>query len=133
MCFNKVLSKGSKYLCKCDRSILFIYMGKHVFVCHYGVLCVDELGFTFFFFKSILELGCNVTKCVKRQGSEFQMHSRCKLNTGAKANLCHFSRMSYRGSMVSVPGCMGITLATFAVAERFDTRGEPVGALFVVS
>lgn len=35
--------------------------------------------------------------------------------------------------MVSVPGCMGITLATFAVAERFDTRGEPVGALFVVS
>jgi hypothetical protein len=34
-CFNKVLSKGSEYLCKCD-------MSKNLFsLCHYGVLCVD--------------------------------------------------------------------------------------------
>jgi hypothetical protein len=42
-CFNKVLSKGSEYLCKCDVYFYtFAKVSKNLFLlCHYGVLCVD--------------------------------------------------------------------------------------------
>jgi hypothetical protein len=39
-CFNKVLSKGSEYLCKCDTNLstnLFL-------LCHYGEWCVNWWG-----------------------------------------------------------------------------------------
>ena len=45
-CFNKVMSKGSKYLCKCNIFFNIFYtfanISKNLFLlCHYGVLCVD--------------------------------------------------------------------------------------------
>ena len=49
-CFNKVLSKGSEYLCKCDisgclkKKHLQKCPKKQFLICHYGVLCVDWWG-----------------------------------------------------------------------------------------
>ena len=46
-CFNKALSKGSEYLCKCDISMFntFANISNNLFLlCHYGVLCVDLWG-----------------------------------------------------------------------------------------
>ena len=44
--FNKVLSKGSEYLCKCHISgFYFIINSKNLFLlCHYVVLCIDWWG-----------------------------------------------------------------------------------------
>jgi hypothetical protein len=48
-CFNKVLGKGSEYLCKCDISVFLIDLLKFLknnilLLCHNGVLCVDLCG-----------------------------------------------------------------------------------------
>ena len=45
-CFNKVLSKGSEFLCKHNISVLYLYtfaqISKNLFLlCHYRVVCVD--------------------------------------------------------------------------------------------
>ena len=53
-CVNKVLSKGSKYSCKCDISFYKIYT---FLLCHNGVFCVDWWGKQTI--ESVLEKGCN--------------------------------------------------------------------------